>query len=624
MKKLIFLIVVLLIYKSGPAQTIHAQNKIHIIPEPVSVTAGHGHFSLKRDTRILVENPSATDVADLFTKMLDVPTGYHLKEKKSKSSRLKNAISLRINSEPDSRLGDEGYTLQVSAHKVVITANKPQGIFYGIQSLMQLLPPEIESDSLVKNKDWNIPCVTVLDYPRFKWRGLMLDVSRHFFSKKFVEEYIDEMAKYKFNVFHWHLTDDQGWRLQITGLPKLTGVGAWRVPRTGRWKTLPAPQSGEKASDGGYYTTKDIHEIVKYASRRFVTIVPEVDVPAHSLALIASYPNLSCTKEQYPVWPQYQPRGIDNVLCVANDSTWIILNKIFTQIATLFPGKYIHVGGDEANRSFWMKDPRDIALMQEEGIKTPAGLQSYFEKKLEKLILSKGKKMIGWDEILEGGLAPEAAVMSWRGEKGGIKAASMGHQVVMAPSGYNYINRGQGNPLVEPVAPGVILLSKCYHYDPVPKGVNPAYVLGGEGCLWTEEVPNYRHAEYLTWPRALALSEVFWSPENDRNWDDFIRRVQSNFKYLRAAEVKYATSIYDPLIDTIKYADNSIKVKLSTQIPGLDIFYSFDGTNPDNFYPRYAGKPLPVPKGATEIRVITYRDGRPVGRQINYPLTREK
>jgi hexosaminidase len=366
---------------------------------------------------------------------------------------------------------------------------------------------------------------------------------------------------------------------------------------------------------------EDIQEIVRYASRRFVTIVPEVDVPAHSLALIASYPNLSCTKEQYPVWPQYQPRDIDNVLCVADDSTWLILNKIFTQIAALFPGKYIHVGGDEANRSFWMKDPKDVALMKKEDIRTPAGLQSYFEKKLEKLIVSKGKKMIGWDEILEGGLAPEAAVMSWRGEQGGIKAAAMGHQVVMAPSGYNYINRGQGNPLIEPVAPGVILLSKCYKHDPVPPGVDPKYILGGEGCLWTEDVPDYRHAEYLTWPRALALAEVFWSPKEERNWDDFVGRVQVNFRYLRASETKYATSIYDPLITGIKGTDDSVRVKLATQIPGLDIYYTFDGTNPDNFYPQYQGRPLDIPKGATGIRVITYRDGKPIGHQVDCPLS---
>jgi hexosaminidase len=261
MKKLIFLVVVFFTGRLCAAQTNYGPDKIHIIPEPVSVTTQQGHFLLRPATRILVENPSVTGVAGLFAKMLNTPTGYHLLAKKSKSSRVKNDILLRINQVPDSILGNEGYRLQVSARKVVVTANTPRGIFYGMQSLMQLLPPQIESDSVVKHVAWDIPCVSILDYPRFKWRGLMLDVSRHFFSKKFVEEYIDEMAKYKFNVFHWHLTDDQGWRIQIKGLPRLTEVGAWRVPRTGRWGTFPAPQPGEKATEGGITAWKTFRKL---------------------------------------------------------------------------------------------------------------------------------------------------------------------------------------------------------------------------------------------------------------------------------------------------------------------------------------------------------------------------
>ncbi len=273
----------------------------------------------------------------------------------------------------------------------------------------------------------------------------MLDVSRHFFSKEFVKKYIDEMAKYKFNIFHWHLTDDNGWRIEIKGLPELTEIGAWRVPRTGLWHQFEPPQPGEKATYGGYYTQDDIREIVKYAQERFVTIIPEIDVPAHSLALIASYPNLSCTQLKYPVNPGspfYKKE--DNVLCVANDSTWLILDKIFTQIANLFPGKYIHIGGDEAYKGFWEQCPKDQALMKQEGLDSVDELQSFFVKKLEKLIISKGKKMIGWDEILEGGLAPEATVMSWRGMKGGIEAARMGHEVIMTPDTRNLFKQKAG------------------------------------------------------------------------------------------------------------------------------------------------------------------------------------
>ncbi|HEX5554760.1 MAG TPA: family 20 glycosylhydrolase [Chitinophagaceae bacterium] len=594
---------------------------VHIIPEPVSLQVNAGYFHLNRDTRIIYTTKQASGIAAIMKGMLDEPTGFHLTVKNENTETADNVIILRLNTRPNTKLGDAGYTLKVLPDKVLIAANKSRGLFYGMQTLMQLFPPDIESKTVRKAVKWQIPSVNILDYPRFGWRGLMLDVSRHFFSKQFVEAYIDEMAKYKFNVFHWHLADDQGWRIEIKGLPKLTEVGAWRVPRTGRWGTFKGPQPGEKATAGGYYTQEDIREIVAYAQKRFVTIVPEIDVPAHSLALIASYPNLSCTKQQYSVTPQYAPGGVDNVLCVADDSTWLILDKIFTQVAALFPGEYIHVGGDEANRSFWTKDPKDQALMKKEGIKTPAELQSYFEKKLEKIIISKGKKMIGWDEILEGGLAPEAAVMSWRGIEGGIKAAKMGHHVVMTPTGNCYLDYCQGDPLVEPAAGGRLTLSTCYKFEPVPDGVDAKYILGGQGNLWTENVPNGRHAEYMTWPRSLALSEVFWSPKNKRSWPDFVRRMDARLKYMDISKVKYARSAYDAVISGVKNADGKLKVKLATEIPGLDIYYTFDGTNPDNFYSKYEGTALSIPKGATEIRVITYRDGKPIGRQINCPLT---
>jgi hexosaminidase len=461
-----------------------------------------------------------------------------------------------------------------------------------------------------------------MDYPRFGWRGLMLDVSRHFFSKQFVEAYIDEMAKYKYNIFHWHLTDDNGWRIQIKGLPRLTEVGAWRVPRTGRFGRFAPPQPGEKATYGGYYTQQDIRDVVAYAKKRFITIVPEIDVPAHSLSLIAAYPNLSCTQLQYPVNPGSSfYRKEDNVLCVANDSTWLMLDKIFTQVAQLFPGPYIHVGGDEAYKGFWKECPKDQALMKREGITTLDGLQSYFEKKLEKIIISKGKKMIGWDEILEGGIAPEATVMSWRGMQGGIKAAQMGHEVIMTPTTYCYLDLYQGDPLIEPATYSRLRLSTCYKFEPVPEGVDPKYILGGQGNLWTESVPNERHAEYMTWPRAMALAEVFWSPDSARNWPDFVSRMQYRFKYMDAAHVKYARSAYDPIITGVRDANDSLQVRLATEIPGLDIYYTFDGTNPDQYYPKYQGAPLDIPKGATEIRVVTYRNGKPIGHQIDCPLS---
>jgi hexosaminidase len=627
-KKILLFLLSFVTLSSCFAQSDPADSAVHIIPEPVSVKVEPGYFHLTRTTAIIATTGQITDIASMMAGMLNTPTGYHLSVKKGAGEKQQNAIILKLNKTPNATLGEAGYTLDVSAHRVLIAANKPHGLFYGMQTLMQLLPPDIESKAAVTNLSagkpyqWRIPRVSILDYPRFGWRGLMLDVSRHFFSKQFVEQYIDEMAKYKYNVFHWHLSDDQGWRIEIKGLPRLTEVGAWRVPRTGRFGQFAPPQPGEKATYGGYYTQQDIRDVVAYAKKRFITIVPEIDVPAHSLALIAAYPNLSCTQLQYPVNPGspfYKKQ--DNVLCVANDSTWLMLDKIFTQIAALFPGKYIHVGGDEAYKGFWKDCPKDQALMKREGITSLDGLQSYFEKKLEKIIISKGKKMIGWDEILEGGLAPEATVMSWRGMQGGIKAAKMGHHVVMTPTGYCYLDLYQGDPLIEPATYSKLRLSTSYKFEPVPDGVDPKYILGGQGNLWTESVPNDRHAEYMTWPRAMALAEVFWSPKDKRNWPDFVTRMQYRFKYMDAARVKYARSAYDPIITGVRDANDSLQVKLATEIPGLVLYYTFDGTNPDNFYPKYEGKPLDIPNGATEIRVITYRNGKPIGHQINCPLT---
>lgn len=452
----------------------------------------------------------------------------------------------------------------------------------------------------------------------------MLDVSRHFFPFDFLKQYIDEMVKYKFNVFHLHLTDDQGWRIEIKGMPNLTEAGAWRVPRQGSWWSFAPPQPGEGATYGGYYTQEQIKELVKYAAERNVTIVPEIDVPAHSLALITAYPGLSCTGKQYDVNPGSRFKDECNVLCVANDATWAALDKIFTQVAELFPGEYIHIGGDEANRGFWGQHEADKALMQKEGIKNLAELQSYFTKKLEKLVISKGKRMIGWDEILEGGLAPEATVMSWRGMEGGIKAAQMGHHVIMSPTTHAYLDLYQGDPIIEPETYSMLRLKSCYDFEPVPNGIDKSLILGGQGNLWTESVPTGRHAEYMTWPRGFALAEVLWSPATSKNWVDFIRRMEWQFNHLDKAGVNYARSAYDAIITSVKDVKGDYLVKMTTEIPGLDIHYTFNGTNPSVHEAKYNGTPLTIPKGASQIRVRTYKDGKPAGEQINFMLSKLK
>jgi hexosaminidase len=446
----------------------------------------------------------------------------------------------------------------------------------------------------------------------------MLDVSRHFFTKEEVKKFIDEMVRYKYNLLHLHLSDDQGWRIEIKSLPQLTNVGAWRVQRTGRWGEFLPALAHEPTTDGGFYTQQDMSEIIQYALQRHVTILPEIDIPAHSLALIASYPNLSCTQLPYSVNAGFHnPVRDDNALCIGNDSVFTILDKIFTELSALFPCDYIHIGGDEAYKGFWADCPKCQKRMSDEHLKNVEELQSYFVKRIEKILKSKGKKLIGWDEILEGGLAPEATVMSWRGMKGGIEAAKMNHHVVMTPWDYCYLDLYQGENTIEPPTYGICRLRDSYTYDPVPDSVDEKLILGGQGNLWTESVPNFRQVEYMVWPRALALAEVYWSPKASRNWDDFIMRMEAQFPHFDEWGVNYARSAYNVIFTPTRTAGRDFTVKLSTEINGLDIYYTFDYTNPDSFYPKYHGEALKFPMGSTQLNVITYRNGKPIGKQVN-------
>jgi hexosaminidase len=440
------------------------------------------------------------------------------------------------------------------------------------------------------------------------------------------------MVKYKYNLLHLHLTDDEGWRIEIKGLPRLTEVGAWNVKKVGYFGTFSPPTADEPRNYGGFYTQDDIREIVKYASDRFVNILPEIDVPGHSLAAVVSYPELSCTPgaDKYQVrsgepimdWSHGQPpiALVDNTLCPANEKVYEFLDKVMTQVAQLFPFPYIHVGGDECPKNFWEKSDAVKALMQREGLKNMDEVQSYFEKRLEKIVESKGKKFMGWDEILHGGIAPNAAVMSWQGMKGGIEAAKMNHEVVMSPTDFAYLDYMQGDPSIEPHVYATLRLKKAYEFEPVPDGVDPKYILGGQANLWTEQIYNMRHMEYMLWPRAMAISEAVWSPKNKRNWDDFSGRVEKQFPRFDAAQIKYAPSMYDPIIAVSKTDSGTIKINLSTEIKGLDIYYSFDNSFPDNFYPKYSS-PLVPPKDAVMLKIITYRGQEPIGRMMSVPVS---
>lgn len=426
------------------------------------------------------------------------------------------------------------------------------------------------------------------------------------------------MVAFKFNMLHLHLTDDEGWRVEIKSLPKLTEIGAWRAPRTGLWGKFTKPSPDEPKTYGGFYTQDDIRELVAYANERFVTILPEVDMPGHSLAAIASYPELSCTPGAYQVssgdpvmiWPEGGGHFyglVDNTLCPANEKVYEFIDKVITEMATLFPYEYIHMGGDECYHGFWEKSEACQELMKREGMKKVEELQAYFVKKVNQIITSKGKKMIGWDEILEGGEpAKNAAVMSWRGTEGGIEAAKLNHHVVMTPNDYAYVDLYQGDRIAEPITYSKLLLNKAYEFDPLPKGVDPQYILGGQCNLWSERLYNMRHTQYMLWPRGLATAESVWSPAGSKNWNDFVRRVERQFERFDAAEIKYSRSMYDPIFTPHKTSDSTINIELGTQIKDLPIHYSFDETFPDYFYDAYK-EPLAVPAGASTLIVVTYR-----------------
>ena len=623
--KTLFLSSVLFVF----ALSCFAQTEKMLIPIPSSVIKQTGSYSLHDSFLISVsaENKEVENIASQLSKALSAPTGFKISIKKNIPS---STIQLRILSVADKNFGEEGYKLSVSKKGIIISANKPAGLFYGSQTLMQLLPKEIENKAVVKNIEWNIPCIEILDQPRFAWRGLMFDVSRHFFGKQDVKDFIDNMVKYKFNLLHLTLANDEGWRVQIKSLPKLTEVGAWNVKRVGTFGDFSKPTPDEPKDYGGFYSQDDIKEIVEYAKERFVNVLPEIDIPGHSLAAIASYPELSCTPgaENYRVrsgekiidWHQGGFTAlVDNTICPANENVYPFLDKVFTEVAQLFPFEYIHIGGDECAKNFWEKSDAIKQLMQKEGLKTMEEVQSYFEKRVEKIIESKGKKVIGWDEILEGGLAPNAAVMSWRGIKGGIEAAKLGHDVVMSPTTFAYLDYMQGDRVIEPPVYATLRLKTAYSFDPVPEGVDPKFIKGGQANLWTEQIYNTRHLQYMLWPRSLAIAECLWSSKENKNWNDFSKRVESTFERMDIEHVKYARAMFDPIFEVKNDTNGAMQIILSTEINDLVIYYSWDNSNPDNYYPKYT-EPLLSPKDASMIKVITYRAGKPIGRQIDMPI----
>ncbi len=504
---------------------------IMIIPEPANIKYGRGFFEINNNTSIITDtnDPELSRLAITLSGRLNSAASLDIQIEGKSDTR--NSIILELLDKED--LGDEGYTLVVERKNIKLQAYKPAGLFYGIQTILQLLPEEIFSDEKADNIEWKIPCIEITDKPRFSWRGMHLDVSRHFFPVKFIKKYIDIIALHKMNLFHWHMTDDNGWRIEIKKYPGLTDISAWRVNREEKhWKERESQKDGECATYGGYYTQDEIKEIVEYARNKYVRILPEIEMPGHTSEVFAAYPEYSCTGERFTVRPgSYWPNS--EIFCAGNDSVFVFLEDVLSEVIDLFPFEYVHIGGDEADKTRWKECAKCQTRIKNENLKDEDELQSYFIKRIEKILTSKNKRLIGWDEILEGGLAPDATVMSWRGVEGGIAAAKLGHAVVMSPGTHCYFDHYQADPETQPLAIGGYTdLEKVYSFNPVPEELSDDekhYVLGAQANVWTEYIPNGEHAEYMALPRMTALSEVLWTPENKRDYDSFRIRLTKQF-----------------------------------------------------------------------------------------------
>ncbi|HEY6640726.1 family 20 glycosylhydrolase [Povalibacter sp.] len=520
--------------RSEPAAVQAAPQPVSIIPMPREMATTSGQFNVTPSTRILVPAGSAAEpVARYFVELLQRTRSLSLPVDASASADTQGAIEFQLMA--GESVGQEDYSLTISPERIVVSAGDSRGLFYGAVTLWQLMTPGAAGDAI------SIPAVTIRDSPRFRWRGLMLDSARHFQSPSFVKQFIDWMALHKLNVLHWHLVDDQGWRLEIRKYPKLTSVGAWRVPAGAAVNDID-PATGKPRLYGGFYTQDEVRDIVAYAAARNITIVPEIEMPGHASAPVAAYPQLGVTGTHPPVVPA--DWGVYSTLFNVDDATFSFLEDVLTEVMALFPGEYIHVGGDEAVKDEWKASPKIQAQMRRLGIKDEHALQSYFIQRIGKFLNAHDRKLIGWDEILEGGLAPDATVMSWRGIDGAVAAATAEHDAVLAPQPALYFDNRQNGP--NDPSPGrgwVISLEDVYRFDPAPAALQPdqlKHILGVQAPIFTEHMRTEQRVEYMTFPRAAALAEVAWSPAERRDWADFQARLPAQLRRYDALGIHYA------------------------------------------------------------------------------------
>jgi hexosaminidase len=608
-KNSIFLILVLLMLGCDNNE----KPQISIIPRPEKYWVSSNTVKLDKHTRIIYEDPDpalrfmAEDLARQIEKRASFVTEVVAL---SLAKSIGNDITLTLNLN-DSAYGKEGYKIQHNGMKFLsIQANNVKGVFYGIQSLLQIFPqPGTEKEEKII-----LPAIYIEDKPRFVYRGMHLDVSRHFFPVSFVKQYIDLMAMYKFNTLHWHLTEDQGWRIEIKKYPRLTEVGAWRE------KTIVGHQVDDnKVFDneryGGFYTQDEIRDVVNYAASKQITIIPEIEMPGHSLAALAAYPEMGCTGGPYQVIGEW---GVFEDVYCTKEQTFTFLEDILTEVISLFPGTYIHVGGDEVPKTRWKNCPSCQQRMKSEKLKTEEELQSYFIRRIEKFLSAHDRRLIGWDEILEGGIAPEATVMSWRGTSGGVQAAQLGHDVIMTPNDICYFDHYQGDPENEPLAiGGMTKLSEVYNYEPIPDDLSPnriKHILGAQANVWTEYLVKPEDITYMVLPRMAALAEVVWSPKDKRDWKSFYAKLPYHFALYREMGLNYSESVNN-LYFRVKTDENKIKMlNIETEIPDASIHYTTNDSLPATSSRKWL-KPLAVEEINT-IHAAVFVDGKQTGKVI--------
>ncbi|MBC5775490.1 family 20 glycosylhydrolase [Pontibacter sp. KCTC 32443] len=600
---ILFILSILILPASAQYKTF---SSVSIIPQPQQIKEQEGNFILNANTRIYL-NPdqqflefTAQQLAQDIKKVTGQQPQVLFKNPKKRAA---NYILITLTNTPDT-LGPEGYTLNVEPTKIILAANQPAGIAMGIQTINQLLPIKQSLAPVT------IPAVVITDKPRYNWRGLHLDVARHFFPVSDIKKYIDYMAMHKLNTFHWHLTDDQGWRIEIKKYPKLTQVGAWREG-TLVGHALERPQQFDNKKYGGYYTQDEIREVVQYAKERHITVVPEIEMPGHALAALAAYPELSCTGGPFKTERAW---GIfEDVFCAGNEQTYTFLQDVLSEVTELFPGQVMHIGGDEVPKTRWKACPKCQARMETENLKNENELQSYFIERIRKFMKAKGKRIMGWDEILDGGIPANALIMSWRGTAGGIKAAEQQHGVVMTPTSHLYFDYYQGDQNLEPLAfGGYTPLSKVYSFNPTPEKLTLSeqrFILGAQANLWTEYIPTFKQVEYMLFPRIAAAAEVFWTNPENKNWEDFKQRMQPQYQRYDVQGINYATSAFQVkqqvTTDTTK---RHATITFTTDAAGTQVFYTLDGSTPTTAAQLYT-EPFIVNKSAT-IKAASFADGK--------------